>query len=211
MIITITFNPPFSRVGLMSVRNGIKDTSSNIPPRLTGLILPTRWSALSSQGELRYPVLSAECRHCLGLIPLSGLGKTGCWQHIVLECDCRILSMCSSQKRHLTPKSGSYLPRQMTCFRSCFILQILYKINRHANEMQRSERGSGEGAIIDTRSKANRQNLLEMKEVPTRLRAMERRLQEANELLQAQIAQKPDGASRERTGPQRSWASTRAH
>ena len=43
--------------------------------------------------------------------------------------------------------------------------------------------------VIETISKTEQQLLLEMEELRTRLAATERRLQEANELLQAQIAE----------------------
>jgi PAS domain-containing protein len=43
---------------------------------------------------------------------------------------------------------------------------------------------------MKTKSKTNQQLLLEMEELQTRLEATERRLQEANELLQAQIAER---------------------
>jgi hypothetical protein len=42
--------------------------------------------------------------------------------------------------------------------------------------------------IIETISKTEQQLLLEVEELQTRLETTERRLQEANELLQAQIA-----------------------
>ena len=44
--------------------------------------------------------------------------------------------------------------------------------------------------MIETISKTEQQLLLEMEELQTRLDATERRLQEANELLQAQIAER---------------------
>jgi formate hydrogenlyase transcriptional activator len=58
------------------------------------------------------------------------------------------------------------------------------------NEYKRSERDQARGDLIETKSKTNRQLLLEMEELRTRLEATERRLQEANEILQAQIAER---------------------
>jgi PAS domain-containing protein len=47
--------------------------------------------------------------------------------------------------------------------------------------------------MIETISKTEQQLLLEIKQLRTRLDATERRLQEANELLQAQIAERKRG------------------
>jgi len=57
-------------------------------------------------------------------------------------------------------------------------------------ENQRSERDQARGDIIDKESRAKQQLLLEMEALRTRLDAMERRLQEADEILQAQIAER---------------------
>jgi PAS domain S-box-containing protein len=61
------------------------------------------------------------------------------------------------------------------------------------SEDQRSESDQPRCDIIKTKFKTNQQLLLEMEELQTRLDATERRLQEANELLQAQIADRKRG------------------
>ncbi len=68
--------------------------------------------------------------------------------------------------------------------------EILYKINANGGGKLKTREGSGEGALIETKSKKKQQLLPEMEELRTRLDATERRLQEANELLQAQIAER---------------------
>ena len=61
---------------------------------------------------------------------------------------------------------------------------------RVESEDRRSESDQPRCDIIKTKSKTNQQLLLEIEELRTRLDATERRLQEANELLQAQIAKR---------------------
>jgi PAS domain S-box-containing protein len=64
---------------------------------------------------------------------------------------------------------------------------------RVESEHQRSESDQPRCDIIKTKSKTNQQLLFEMEKLRTRLDATERRLQEANELLQAQIADRKRG------------------
>ena len=64
---------------------------------------------------------------------------------------------------------------------------------RVESEDQRSESDQPRCDIIKTKSKTNQQLLFEMEKLRTRLDATERRLQEANELLQAQIADRKRG------------------
>jgi formate hydrogenlyase transcriptional activator len=77
-------------------------------------------------------------------------------------------------------------------FSELHFFDILYKINENGggdkgfHEMVKQARG----IIIETKSKTKQQLLLEIEGLQTRLDGMERRLQEANELLQAQVAER---------------------
>ena len=72
-------------------------------------------------------------------------------------------------------------------------LKFCIKSLRVESQDQRSESDQPRCDIIKTKSKTNQQLLLEIKQLRTRLDATERRLQEAKEILQAQIAERKRG------------------